>query len=532
NAQLIIPTNYGFVTGTTIKTNSLTQFAYLGIPYAQPPINQLRFEPPVPVKSWKGVLNVTQYQSSCPQRLPIRFTDSKSPSSQINEDCLYLNIFTSNPSNVANMSVLVYIHGGGYVLGSGSQWQGQILAAHENIVVVTINYRVGVLGFMTSGEEDSARRAIQANLGLLDQSLALQWVKDNIENFGGNPDFITIAGNSAGGLSAMYHLVMPSSKGLFRGAILQSGPYGTIPSYIKSGTSMPDTLARAKISFQQFSSLANCTKNTTSKIVECLKTLSVQQLLNIQSTLRPRNRILTSPVADGNNVQEALHTAIPAGRFHKVNIMLGTTLNDGYFRLPSMPNAVTGIPRQNFISTTNNSFPFASQRVKLSIQYRYTNWSNANSPISNRDQYGELFNDFVFAIPNIYYADQLSRFVPTYKYIFAHRTSGTWQPSYVKVAHTMEIPYMLGYPLDKPSEYPSTFNAEEVTLCRHVLSYWGSFIREGNPTDLRSPIMWPKYTQDTRQYLWIAPNFQIKSNYLAANSAFWNQYLPQLASQT
>ncbi|RDD37467.1 Esterase E4 [Trichoplax sp. H2] len=448
NAQLIIPTKNGLVSGKTIITNDRTQFAYFGIPYAQPPINELRFKPPVPVKSWNGVLNATQCQYTCPQRLPLDFyTEPNSLASKTSEDCLYLNIFTSNPSRAGNMSVLFYIHGGGYRGGSGARWGGQILAAHEDIVVVTINYRIGILGFMTSGEEDIAKRAILANNGLKDQSLALQWVKDNIENFGA---------------------------------------------------------------------------------------LTVQQLISLQNIQRPNNIALSFPVADASTIREALHTAIPAGRFHKVSIMMGTTLNDGYFGLLGLPNpgsVAQGIPRQGFIAITNNAFPFASQRVKLSIQYQYTNWSNFNSPISNRDQYGELFNDFVFAIPNEYYAEQFSRYVPTFNYIFAHRTSGTYRPAYLKVVHTMEVPYVFGYPVDNPAGFPTTFNAEEQELSRHIMSYWGSFIRNGNPTDLNSPITWLKYTQDTRQHLWIAPNFRITSNHFATQTAFWNQYLPQIAMQ-
>ncbi|EDV18683.1 uncharacterized protein TRIADDRAFT_34819, partial [Trichoplax adhaerens] len=392
----------------------------------------------------------------------------------ISEDCLYLNIFTSNPSNTGNMSVLVFIHGGGYTSGSGARWHGQILAAHEDIVVITINYRLGVLGFMSS--------AIQANLGLLDQSLALQWVKDNIENFGGNPQHITIAGNSAGASSAMYHMVMPSSKGLFRGAIFQSGPYGAIPSFIKSRTSLPITLKDAEISFKRFSSAANCTKSTASETVNCLQVLTIQQLVNLQYSLQSNYPALISPFADGSNVQEVLYTAIPAGRFHKANVMMGTTLNDGYFGLILLPNSVNvakGISRQDFMSITSNAFPFANQGVKLSIQYQYTNWSNFNSPISNRDQYGEIINDFIFALPNEYYADQFSRYIPTYSYIFAHRTSGTFRPTYLKVVHSMEMPYAFSYAIDRPADYSTTFNAEEKDLCKYIMSYWGSFIRNG-----------------------------------------------------
>ena len=159
--------------------------------------------------------------------------------------------------------------------------------------------------------------------------------------------------------------------------------------------------------------------------------------------------------------------------------MTGTTLNDGYLGVLLLGNADNGISRQRFISLISNTLLTASQRVKLAVEYQYTNWSHVNSPVSNRDQFGNLATDYVFVMPNQYFTDQLSRFVPTYTYIFAHRTKVTWQPPFAKVTHTMEIPYMLGVPLDRPSFYPGLFTAQEVELSRHVLSYWGNFVRNG-----------------------------------------------------
>ena len=479
NCQIIIPTTSGLVSGKTITTNSVNVVAYLGIPYARPPINQLRFKPPVPVSPWNGVLNATQYQYSCPQRMPLFLLDPKSRSGQINEDCLYLNIFTTTPSKAGNMSVLVDIHGGAFYSGTGARGYGQMFAAHEGVVVVTINYRLGVLGFMSSGESDINQRAIQANLGLQDQSLALKWIYDNIENFGGNPDLVTIAGNSAGGLSVAYHLVMPTSKGLFRGAIMQSAPFGVIPSYLQAALTLPPTLPLAGFAFQRFSAAANCSSNTSSEITTCLQALPLDRIMKVQNALQQLLPILTSPVPDGSTISEPLYTAIPAGRFHKVPVITGTTLNDGYFFLTFINDVANGISRQRYLSLVHDVFRTASQRIKLSIEYQYTNWSNINSPLSNRDQYGELATYYVFAVPNQYFTDQFSRYVPTYTYVFAHRTNDTWEPHFVKISHAMEIPYVLGIPLDKPPIYPTSFTTQEVELSRDIMSYWGNFVRNG-----------------------------------------------------
>ena len=479
HGQLIISTTSGSVEGKAITTSGINSYAYLGIPYAQPPINQLRFKPPVPVTSWNGVLNATQYQYSCPQPTPIFLSNPSSQSSQIDEDCLYLNIFTTNPSKAANMSVMVYIHGGGFEAGSAARNQIRTISANEGIVAVAMNYRLGVLGFMSSGESDINQRTIQANLGLQDQNLAIKWIRDNIENFGGNPNQITLVGQSAGGLSIAYHLVMPSSKGLFRGAIIQSAPYGVIPSYLQSALTLPPTLAFARLSFQRFSAAANCSRSTSSEILKCLQTLPIPLIIKLQSSFRQLFPILIFPIPDGSTISEPLYTAIPAGRFHQVPIMTGTTLNDGFLGVLILGNATQGLSRQRFIAVIYTTFRTANQRVKLSVVHRYTNWSNVNSPISNRDQYADLATDYAFAMPNQYFTDQFSRFIPTYTYIFAHRTKSSWQPSFVKVNHGMELPYVFGVPLDNSSNYPASFTPQEVELSRQMMSYWGSFVRNG-----------------------------------------------------
>ncbi|EDV20439.1 uncharacterized protein TRIADDRAFT_1836, partial [Trichoplax adhaerens] len=528
--QLIVSTTAGSVSGKIVNTNGTDQFAYLGIPYAQPPVGQLRFKPPVPKEQWSSVLNATEYQKDCSQPNLVGPLSQNSHKIQVSEDCLYLNIFTPNPSKAGNMSVLVWIHGGGFLYGTGAWWQGQILSANENIVVVTINYRLGIFGFMTSGEKDANQRTIPANLALQDQNLALKWVRENIENFGGNKDQITIAGNSAGAVAVSNHLVMPSSKGLFSRAIIQSGIFGDFPSYQKAKLTTEFTLSDAKNFFVQYSTVARCYKNITTETVNCLRTLPAQQLVQLQLRFLGTNPY--SPIVDGDILPESSYKAIISGKFNKADIMIGTMLNDGYFFLLLMPNISQGLSQNQFKNYVNGNFPAANQRVKLSIQYQYTNWANVSSPSINRDQYGDMLNDYRFSVPNENYADALSRYVPTYTYIFAHRTAGTAMPSFAKAVHTIEIPYVFGYPLDPPANFPDKFDDTDRQVCRQVMAYWGNFIRQGNPSDLSSSPAWPRYRETSKDYMWIAPKLAIAKNYYSKPFAFWNQYLPQLATLT
>ncbi|EFX78588.1 hypothetical protein DAPPUDRAFT_53255 [Daphnia pulex] len=195
-------------------------YAFRGIPYAQPPVGELRFKDPIPVKPWAGVLNAIHEGSPCVQLDSILFKMIG------NEDCLVLNVYTPaivTSTDVVSLPVMVWIHGGGFTVGNGnsgsvSDLYGPGYILNRDVVLVTLNYRLGAFGFLSTEDTEAP-----GNNGLLDQSLALRWVSDNIRYFGGNPDSVTIFGQSAGGASVEFQMLSPHSKGLFHKAIAQSG---------------------------------------------------------------------------------------------------------------------------------------------------------------------------------------------------------------------------------------------------------------------------------------------------------------------
>lgn len=192
--------------------------AWLGVPYAQPPVGALRFAAPRPLPSWQGVRKATTFGAACIQK-PMGSIKSLGPS--LGEDCLTLNIW-SPAADGARRPVMVWVHGGAFLLGSARVYTGAHLAGQGDIVVVAINYRLGALGFVNFGEALGDERAA-SNPGLRDQVLALRWVRDNIAAFGGDPDRVTLAGESAGSMSVSLLMHSPEAQGLFRGAIMQSG---------------------------------------------------------------------------------------------------------------------------------------------------------------------------------------------------------------------------------------------------------------------------------------------------------------------
>lgn len=223
----VVETQNGPVEGGTAAEQIAV---FKGIPYAAPPVGELRWRPPQPVADWEGVRSADRFGPRCMQ--PRLYGDQIFRSAGMSEDCLYLNVWTPEASSTADLPVLVYFYGGGFVTGDGSEprYDGASMA-EEGIVVVTMNYRLGVFGFMAHPEltTESSRNA-SGNYGLLDQARALQWVQENIDAFGGDPDRVTIAGESAGSISVSAHMASPVSAGRFQGAIGESGALlGTLP---------------------------------------------------------------------------------------------------------------------------------------------------------------------------------------------------------------------------------------------------------------------------------------------------------------
>ncbi|EDV20440.1 uncharacterized protein TRIADDRAFT_32031 [Trichoplax adhaerens] len=468
SGQITVRTDNGLISGKSDIIDGTTVHSYLGIPYVQPPIGSLRFMPPKALTSaWSGVLNGSQYKNSCPQFTPVGGTQPNTPEHQINEDCLYINVFTTKPVAVANMSVLVWIHGGGFIVGTGAGWKMQTLAAKEGIVVVSMNYRLGAFGFLTSGEDNPGNNAIQPNLGILDQQMALKWVQDNIENFGGNKEAVTIAGFSAGAYSVGIHVLAPSSYGLFRYAIMHSGAVFDSHTY--------KSMAEARQAFLKFGKQAGCNGTTVATVTQCVRSLSVAIILKASSSMLLQDFGFFSVTVDGKLIVENPRKAWAAGRFKKGNLLMGIAAQDGYVNVPPQ---VTRPAYLGFIKYWfNRIYNDLGQDVIIS---RYTNYNDINSLTSNLHMLRELSTDSLFVAPADFVAGYHSIYSPTYTYVFSHRTN---QSAYLMpntgVSHGAELPYVFGYPVNKPSGFLSNFTSAEIDLSKDMMAMWGSFIRTG-----------------------------------------------------
>ncbi|CAN7951289.1 unnamed protein product, partial [Ixodes pacificus] len=218
--NVVRETKLGKVRGNLVRVDSTDVEEYRGIPFAEPPVGDLRFKEPVPKTPWQGTWNATNGKTTCHQVLHPNIFNNPAV---LTEDCLHLNVWA--PANAATSPVLVWIHGGGFAYGSASLdgYSSRLLAALTGVVVLAMNYRMGILGFLNANSPDAP-----GNQGLLDQHLALKWVQANIEVFGGDPARVTIVGNSAGSMSVHAHILSPLSKGLFKGAVMLSGSHNNL----------------------------------------------------------------------------------------------------------------------------------------------------------------------------------------------------------------------------------------------------------------------------------------------------------------
>jgi para-nitrobenzyl esterase len=298
----------GRLAGTTIGNMQ----AFLGIPYAAPPVGALRWEPPQPPAAWAGIRNAIAFANHCPQL--------KSPFGlpSTTEDCLYLNVFAPRGTKPgAKLPVMVWIHGGAFVSGESDDYDPDRLVA-EHTIVVTLNYRLGYLGFLGTSGLDAEPHA-HINYGLLDQQAALGWVHANIASFGGDPSNTTTFGQSAGGYSTLAQVLSPGAAGLFQRALVESGSYGILTT---------PTLQVAETAGDAVAKSAGCKPSNTS----CLRALSVKELL----ALEPSESLQSladgpGPAIDGTVIPEAPEAALLSGKYNHVPIVQGG--NHDEFRL-------------------------------------------------------------------------------------------------------------------------------------------------------------------------------------------------------
>ncbi|MFF3501871.1 carboxylesterase/lipase family protein [Streptomyces sp. NPDC003247] len=447
----VVTTRYGQVQGEADATAT----SYLGIPYAAPPVGPLRWKPPAPPARWWGVRDATTPGDPCVQRIQSSPWGNLAGPGTPSEDCLYLNVHTPTQRSLHERPVMVWIHGGGFTVGSGTFYDGGNLAARGDVVVVTLNYRLGAFGYLAHPDlAQESPQGTSGNYGLLDQQAALRWVRDNIAAFGGDPGNVTIFGESAGGGSVCHHLVSPRTTGLFDRAIAQSGcgfPLPTQESQQNNGQAWADSLGCADAA--------------------CLRAKSADELLTASAA--PTARWV--PNVDGTVLPLQVPDALESGRFHHVPVLQGTTADEGRLTVATTYDLAG---RQ----LTAAGYPVAVR----ALHGERADEILARYPLSDHgtpaEALGAVLTDSQFACLQSRTARLMADHTRSYQYEFADRHAMDYLNLPISfpigAPHGSEIRYVFGGVSGTPAQ-----NA----LSDSMLTYWTTFARTGIPYAVNAP---------------------------------------------
>lgn len=462
---------------------------YLGIPFAAPPVGDLRWKPPQPVERWSGVKECTEFGPSCPQS-PFPGFDV----GRMNEDCLYLNVWTSAGSPGDRLPVMVWIYGGGYQWGSASQvlYDGASLAK-KGAVVVTINYRVGALGFLTHPQlvEDS-REGLVGNYGILDNIAALEWVQRNISAFGGDPSRVTIFGESAGASSVLALMQSPLTEGLFHRAIAQS--LGHISSVNLFPVQIPDYDVTTA---QSLASNLGCGQATD--VLAAMRAKTAEEI--VAATAGPP-QMMFIPKPDDKVVSRAWLSPRDEKPRRDVPLIIGTMASELGTMAPmtpySPPQVIAGLLQMFQPWETYIQRMFGERAEKILALFP------ADTPEDIQSALDKLATATTFCNSK-FFAEQLSS--PRYVYQFARVPN--WEHSKSMGAyHGLDVGYVFGGPRMFMEQIE--YQTEDRALSKVMMDYWTAFAAAGDPNGSGRP-HWPAYDPASDKHLEFDAESTVKS---------------------
>ena len=499
----IANTQQGVYIGEQVTIGGTNVNSWYGIPYAEQPVGNLRWMPPQPLPIYNGS-NYAYIPNACPQ--------TNSFGLPLTESCLTLNVYA--PASASNLPVFVWIHGGSFTSGAGAFYDATPFVSTSIInsvpvVVVTINYRLGLLGFLADEElyaerSGSNNKSTTGNYGILDQIMAFDWIKKNIAGFGGNPNDITTGGESAGGISVNALLTSPLvTKGTFQKAIVQSGSIW--PNAI-------NTLQNAVNSTSVF-----LRANVTCRTVQCLRNITVDRILAVQNILASQNIFgaSASPTIDGYVLTETLEQSYAKGAFQRVPLLIGTTTNE---------TSIFTCPYFNQVANIAQVQAFFVEAYGSAIANEIPNVYGPISSYANPLAYlNTVFSDSWVHCGSRRTATTFSIYeLPSYLYTFNHLIPVVFPC--LGVAHAAELPML--FPLLLPILHPNyNFSASEQQLSTNMILHWAHFISAANPNYNGAPANWDPYRSSSDDDFVIDVKAYMRYRfYNATCSRFWDQY--------
>ncbi|XP_031560588.1 cholinesterase 1-like [Actinia tenebrosa] len=537
SARNVVRTKQGHMWGTRqdiqdYKGLIKPVYKFLGVPYAEKPIGNLRFKRPQSLKSQRvRIYNATYFRPICLQnndyygKSILTAWPGFDHEKDMSEDCLYLNIYTpSITSCKKKYSVIFYIHGGSYVAGTPVRdiSPGEYLPTRD-VVLVTVQYRLGPFGFFTTGDSEAP-----GNMGLLDQVEALKWVQRNIEGFCGDKNSVTLLGESAGGSSVSLHYLSPLSEGLFHRGIAVSGvdfsPFAYNPKSVvlKGSNKLAETL--------------ECGRKTSEEKMKCLRSLSSSIILNKSASLHHM-----SPFVDNHFLPDEPEKLRKNGKFHKLPFMSGFVSQEGAhilqsknftnYNLHGFKEDLKEFLSRQYHDQYKNSYTSAAYNA---LVFQYTPWVDVTDSHRIRKKLIDLNTDYFIVAPThaalTLHSDHGA---PTYMFEFAHRSKYHPKPEWMGVVHEDTTAYKFGLPLlSSPRSMLSFDDDEDRNVSDLMTTIYLNFAKFGQPTPTSVyGTQWEMFNSSSKAYLKIKKNPFMTSKYHPIRIAFWNSYFPTLLSK-
>jgi carboxylesterase type B len=512
NDFVIVETTLGPVRGWWEMQEDVPLYAFRGIPFGQPPVDELRFMAPLPATPWEGTFDANSTRDGCIQSF----------SGTGREDCLYLDIFV--PESIVNatepFATIVYIYGGAFLIGNNGPYGEVFPLLRQDLIVILPQYRVGVLGFLST--EDAVA---PGNQGLMDQTLSLQWIFDNIVAFGGDQARITAMGTSAGSASSMFQMMVSSAAGLISGVILHSG------TVIAPWATGRDFLQSAEIIADRF----NCSTATSQEIITCLQGVNgrlLEESLSL-TTVWNGQPFCFGPRADGVYIEDNPAVLLQEGRFAHVPVLLGNVRDEGSLESTEMyfrPNLIEKL-EADFETNGPVSLMLYPDEDPLNTAYAiYDYYINGNITEDQADNLTRLYTDLHFHMPTDRTLDLIATQVPVYVQELHHRGEQGYTNRFLNqglnitaaenwVSHGDDIQYLLRWADGLTLE-------DDIAVSNVYAELWANFAKFGNPTPTEDNIagfIWPPATpDDSRQIMRIVPSPELIPYYRRTTRNFWD----------